>query len=56
MDDFERKVWEAIEHVLRHEGDSDIQAGLGWFSEDAAQKVAQAAIAAVRGGDKRPAQ
>lgn len=44
----EQRVWAAIEQQLRAHGDTDIQAGLGWLSDDQKQAVAQAAILAAK--------
>lgn len=41
-----RPVWQAISEELQSRGDSDIQAGLGWFSDEDGKAVARAAIIA----------
>lgn len=48
MSEQERKVWDAIENVLRTVGDADIQAGLAWITDDGKQQVVQAAIVAAQ--------
>lgn len=48
MSEKERKVWAAIEDALHAVGDADIRAGLAWINDEGKQKVAQAAIEAMK--------
>lgn len=44
MDMIERRVWDALEHELHKRGDTDIQAGLAWISDEDKREVARAVI------------
>lgn len=48
MNALEHRVWLAIESALNREGDSDIKAGLAWITEEQAERIARAAIEAVK--------